>query len=126
METYTPSATRIARPGALTGSGPRGHPRPGRRRPRLRGQDGRADVVALGVVDAVLGQQAQRRLVAHVLGDGAPPEAPREGHDGAHEVLVDGAAGQVADELAVDLQVGRGQVLQVVEGAEAGAEVVER
>ena len=34
--------------------------------------------------------------------------------------------GQAADERAVDLQVAKGQVLEVVEGAEARAEVVER
>ena len=42
-----------------------------------------------------------------------------------HE-LVGAAGGQLRDELAVDLQVVERQVLEVVEGAEAGAEVVER
>ena len=36
------------------------------------------------------------------------------------------AAGGVLDELAVDLDVVERQVLEVVEGPEAGAEVVER
>ena len=42
-----------------------------------------------------------------------------------HELVVGGAR-QAADEVAVDLQVAKRQVLEVLEGAEARAEVIER
>ena len=44
----------------------------------------------------------------------------------AHDELVGARHGQRADEVAVDLQVGERQVLEVLEGAEARPEVVER
>ena len=37
-----------------------------------------------------------------------------------------GELGQPADEVAVDLQITEGEVLEVLEGAEAGPEVIER
>ena len=41
------------------------------------------------------------------------------------DVQVGGVSDQVADELDIDFQVGDGQLLEVGEAAEAGAEVVE-
>ncbi len=51
--------------------------------------------------------------------------AAGDADDGLDDELVHGALHETADEVAVDLEVVEGQVLQVVEGAEAGAEVVE-
>ena len=50
----------------------------------------------------------------------------RDADDRFDHELVDPSAGGVLDELAVDLDVVKRQMLEVVEGAEAGAEVVQR
>ena len=52
-------------------------------------------------------------------------EALGERDDGVDDELVGGVGQAMGDELAVDLEVVEGQVLQVVEAAEPGAEVVE-
>ena len=64
-------------------------------------------------------------LVADELGDRALAHAAGELDDGADHEPVGGVGGAVADELAVDLDEVEGQVLEVVEGAEARAEVVQ-
>ena len=69
---------------------------------------------------------SERRLVADELGDRALAHAPRELDDGADHQAVGGVGGAVAHELAVDLDEVEGQVLEVVEGAEARPEVVQR
>ena len=85
-----------------------------------------SDLEALGVVDAVAAQHAQRRLVADELRDRLPAHPPDDLRERLDDELVGRRDGQAADEVAVDLQVAEGQVLEVLEGAEAGAEVIER
>ncbi len=85
-----------------------------------------AEEVALAVVDAELAQQRDGRLVADVLGDRLLTQPARDRDDGLDHELVGARAAGVAHELAVDLQDVEVHVLEVVEGAEAGAEVVQR
>ena len=65
-------------------------------------------------------------LVGDELGDRLLAESLGDADDGLDHELVDLAVGGVLDELAVDLDVVERQVLEVVEGAEPGAEVVQR
>ena len=81
---------------------------------------------ALRVVDAVAAQHADRRLVADELGDRLPAHAANDARERPDDELVGARDGQAADEVAVDLQVAERQVLEVLERAEAGAEVVQR
>ena len=60
---------------------------------------------ALGEVDAVATQQSDRLLVGHLLGHGLDSQAAGHCDDRLHHVLVDPAAGQILDELAVELDV---------------------
>ena len=85
-----------------------------------------ADVEALGVVDALAAQELHELVVADELRHGLLAEALGDVDDRADDELVGAVGEAVGDELAVDLQVVERQVLEVVEGAEAGAEVVER
>src|SRR5689334_17336291 len=86
---------------------------------------GPPDVEALGVIDAVLLEEPDRLVVGYRFGDGLDPEALGDADDRLDHVLVDLAAREVLDEFAVELEVMDRQVLEVVEGAEPGAEVVE-
>src|SRR5499427_6832264 len=66
------------------------------------------------------------RLALHAFGHGGDPEsapdlADRLDHAAVHRVL-----GDVTDELAIDLQEVHRQRLQIHEGGNAGAEVIER
>ena len=65
-------------------------------------------------------------VVLDVLGDRRLAEAAGDLDDRLHGELVGVAVGHVADERAVDLDQVEGDALQVVEGAEAGAVVVDR
>src|SRR3954454_4757902 len=87
---------------------------------------GPADVVALRAIDAEPAQELERRGVLDILGDRLLAQAPLEAHDRPHGHLVGGTRQQGRDELAVDLDDVDCQVLEVGEGAEAGAEVVQR
>ena len=64
-------------------------------------------------------------VVADELGDRLLAHAPGDVDQRLHDSWFGGVLGEAADELAVDLEVVERQVLEVVEGAEAGAEVVE-
>ena len=81
---------------------------------------------ALHVVDAEVAHQLERGLVADHLGDGALAEAARDVDHGLDDELVGEVRDAAAHELAVDLEVVEGEVLEVVERGEGGAEVVER
>ncbi len=85
-----------------------------------------AHLEALRVVDPELPQHARswarRRRTRR--SSARPCRARRR--RAPHDQLIGARGGQAADEVAVDLQVAEGQVLEVLEGAEAGAEVVER
>src|SRR4051812_15180907 len=87
---------------------------------------GAPEVVALCLVDAELAQQRHGLGVPGLLGHRALAHAARDLHERLDDDAVAGVAGAVAHELAIDLQVVEREVLEVVEGAEAGAEVVER
>ena len=88
--------------------------------------DRTAQVESLGHVDAVFAQHLGRAVVLHVLGDRRLAEAAGDLHDRLDGQLVGVRARHVADEGAVDLDQVEGDPLQVVEGAEAGAVVVDR
>jgi len=85
---------------------------------------GCAEVVALAVVDAEAGQEADGFLVADELGDRVLAESACDADERLDDEPVGLAGGAAGDELAVDLQEVKRQVLEVVEGAEAGAEVI--
>ena len=87
---------------------------------------GASEEVALAVVDAEVGEDVDAFLVADEFGDGVFAHAAGDLHDGGDQGAVGRVGGAVADELAVDLEVVKREVLEVVEGAEAGAEVIER
>jgi hypothetical protein len=115
----------VRRRGRLAGGGPYGRAR-AKVRPQLVDRLRAPDVEALHVVDAVVAQQLDGPVVAHELGDRGLAELAGELHDGLHHRLVGVALAQVPDEVAVDLQELERQVLEVVERAEAGPEVVQR
>jgi hypothetical protein len=83
-------------------------------------------VEALAVVDAKACEDLDGPQVLDVLGDRALPHPVGDLHDRGDEDPVSFVLGTAADELAVHLQVIEWQVLEVVERAEAGAEVIER
>ena len=82
--------------------------------------------MTLRAVHTVVCQELLRFATLDALGDRAFAEALRDGDERRDDELV-GAVGRAAgDELAVDLEVVEREVLEVVEAAEAGAEVIER
>ena len=87
---------------------------------------GAADVVALGEVDAVAAQEQLGLVVLDAFGDGLLVEAAGQRHQRLDDELIGAVVTAVSDELAVDLEVVKGDVLEVEEAAEAGAEVVQR
>src|SRR4051794_15520882 len=86
---------------------------------------GAPEVIALRLVDAELAQERDRLRIAGLLGHRALAHAARDLHERLDDDAVAGVAGAVAHELAVDLEVVEREVLEVVERAEAGAEVVQ-
>src|SRR3954451_14672676 len=85
----------------------------------------RADQEPLRVVDADLTQAHKRLAVLYELGDGLHSEALGDLDHRLDEHLVGAAAGHVADELPVDLDVVDRKLLEVGERPESGAEVIE-
>ena len=84
-----------------------------------------SDVVALAAVDAQVLEQVQGRLVADKLCDRLLVEPPGDPHDGLNDQPVDGRVDTPGHKFAINLQVIERQVLEVVEAAEAGAEIIE-
>ena len=82
-------------------------------------------MVALRKVDAEGAKQVQGGLVLDELGDGLLAELVGDLDERGDDHLIQPAADEAADELTVDLEIVEGQVLEVGEGAVAGAEVVE-
>ena len=89
-------------------------------------RSGVAEVKALSVVDAEVGEQADGFFVADELGDRALAHAGGDVDCGFDQQSVGFAGAAALDELAVDLEEVEGEVFEVVEGAVAGAEVVQR
>jgi hypothetical protein len=87
---------------------------------------GAPEEVPLAVVDSEVGEDVDAFLVADEFGDGVFAHAAGDLDDGGDQNPVGGVGGAVADVLAVDLEVVERQVLEVIERAEAGAEVIER
>src|SRR3954454_24046901 len=85
-----------------------------------------AEVIALGEVDAQLGDHGERLLVADELRDGLDSEPLADVDEGLDDQLVGTALGEVPHEFTVDLQVADRQVPAGVEGRVARAEVVQR
>lgn len=87
---------------------------------------GRADVVALGILDADVGQPGQYLGGVDPLGHGADAHALADLRDRLDHAAVDVVARDVVHELPVDLQEIDRQVLQEDERRQAAAEIVER
>ena len=87
---------------------------------------GLAEEVTLQVRDTQIGQTFVDGGVVDVFGHGTQLQALGHPHGGEDDLLVDGVGHQVAHEGAVDLQVVERETLQVLEGGQAGAEVVQR
>ena len=88
---------------------------------------GAPDVEALRVVDPVVAQELERLAdPRRTRRSSLMPSPCATSTIASHQDLIDLADRQLADEVAVDLQEVERQVLEVVEGAEAGAEVVQR
>ena len=81
---------------------------------------------ALGHVDAVLAQHLRRRVVLDELGDRRLAEAAGDLDDRLDGELVGVAAGMSRMKEPSILIRSKGMLLQVVEGPEAGAVVVDR
>jgi len=84
-----------------------------------------AEMEALPLVAAQVLQQVRLRLLLDALGHDAKPEAVGEAHDRLHDGGVAPAAGEVADEGAVDLDAVQVELLHVFQRRVAHAEVVE-
>src|SRR5882762_2757211 len=83
------------------------------------------DAVALRVVDAENGQLTQGLVVLHPFGDRRNSQHPPDLGDRIDHGAVEGAVDKIAHERAVDLEEVDGQRLEVGEGAQPRAEVVE-
>src|ERR1043165_3890768 len=81
---------------------------------------------ALRVVDAELAHHPQHRVGLDPLGHGGDAHGAADAADGGDHGAVDGIVGDVAHELAVDLEEVHRQVLEVAERAHARAEIVQR
>ena len=84
-----------------------------------------ADPVALHLVAAELAQQGQLLGGLDAFGHHFQVEVVRQVDHRAHQLAVLGTILHAADEALVDLQQGDGQAVEVDEGGEAGAEVVQ-
>ena len=80
---------------------------------------------SLHQVDPEPAQQGERRAVLDVFRHHGLAKAERDADHGLHKHLVIGIVGQVADENSVDLDGVDLQMLEIGEGGEADAEVVE-
>ena len=87
---------------------------------------GAAEVEALSVVDAEVGEQPDGFLVADELGDCAFAHAGGDVDCRFEQQSVSFAGAAVLDELTVDLEKVEGKVFEVVERAVTGAEVIQR
>src|SRR5262249_37311996 len=85
-----------------------------------------ADAEALGIVDAEGADHLQYRVVLHPFGDDGQAHDPADLRDRLHQGAVDDVLLHVAHEVAVELQELDGQVLEIAEGAQARAEIVQR
>src|SRR6516164_8966476 len=83
------------------------------------------NAVALGVVDAEAGEHLDDLGVLGELGDGLLAGEMPDLVDRAHHLAIDRIAQDLAHEAAVDLEVIDREVLEVTEGGEARAEVIE-
>src|SRR5690348_3253895 len=83
-------------------------------------------IVALHVADALAAQDRGLTGGLDTFGDGMEPEALGKPQQMAEEHLVVGAAAEIADEGAVDLDGVDRQGLQMPQRGVAGAEIVER
>src|SRR5246127_5787842 len=84
------------------------------------------DAVALRVIDAEAGEHLDDLGVLGKLGDRLLAGEVPDLVDRAHHLAVDRIAQDLAHEAAVDLEVIDGEVLEVSEGRQPGAEVIER
>src|SRR3954451_12061604 len=87
---------------------------------------GTGDAVALRVVDAELAHHPKHRLGLDPLGHGRNAHRAAHPADRGNHGAVDRVAGEVAHELAVDLEEVHRQVFEVAEGANPRPEVVQR
>jgi hypothetical protein len=88
-------------------------------------RSGFADVVALGEVHAVPSQQVHRCGVPDKFSNRLLSKANGHLHDRFNDLLIVSVPGEIADELAVDLEVVERQMLEIMERAEARSEIVQ-
>src|SRR5690606_37384321 len=91
-----------------------GHPERRRREELVEGL-GDTDEFALNVPDAEFDEAIEDCPVMDMLGHGPDIEPVRDPHGRHHDLFIDGAVGEVADEGAVDLQVVERKALEVFE-----------
>jgi len=81
---------------------------------------------ALSVVDAALPQQFRHVLIGDELRHGLLPHALGNPDDCFDDELVGGVGAEAANEVAIDLEIVEGKMLQVKERAEASPKIVQR
>src|SRR5262249_50801184 len=127
-----PEGTRILRKRA--GRAPRrfgrwrgrsGQPFPGALPWELRDRQRLSEVEPLCEIDADALELREHGLRPAPRGDRGEPERPPHLADGLHHAAIDGVLRDVADELAVDLEKVYRQGLQVHEGRDTRAKVIE-
>src|SRR5260221_13805351 len=87
---------------------------------------GRREVETLAEGDAELRKLARYVLAFHVLGDGLQAEAGADLVDRFHQRVVEVVLGDALHEEPVDLDAVHGEVLEVIEGRKAAAEIVQQ
>lgn len=87
--------------------------------------EGFGNVVPLDVIHPDVPEGIEDNLIRYVLGDRLFTQISGQIGNGLDDGPVVGFVGDTFDKAAVDLDVIEGQVLQVLERSEAGAEVVE-
>jgi hypothetical protein len=81
---------------------------------------------ALRVVDAALPQPIRHVLIGDELRHGLLPHALGDSDDCFNDEPIGGIGAEATNEVAIDLEIVEGEMLQVEERAEAGAEIVQR
>lgn len=84
-----------------------------------------ADVIALGVIDAVIAQQQDDLGVLDKFGHGLFTKAVCCLYQGFDEQLVIHIGGEIADERAVNLDVLDRELLQIIERGKSHAEIIQ-
>jgi len=96
------------------------------RRKGLDDGPGHADMETLRVVDAAIAEAIRHGLIRDEFGHGLLPHASRDLYERLDDELVRGIGAKATNEVAIDLEIVEGEMLQVIERAESGAKVIQR